>query len=175
MKKNLLRLLAVVLAAVMLLTLAACGGKDDSGSADSSSQSSSESSAVEDSSSEPSADENGLVDGKYPSIQAFLDDPQVSEQIDAMVDALAEGDLDIKVQAEGSKLVYVFTFAEFPDGTDLDAIAASLEENMAGQASVFENIATSIKEVVNEDDPKVVVTYNAADGTEIFSQEFSAT
>ena len=91
-----------------------------------------------------------------------------------MVDALAEGDMGIAVSANENKLVYTFTFAEFEEGTDTDAVAESLEKNMADQASVFENIANSIKEVVNVEDPKVVVAYNAADGTEIYSQEFSA-
>lgn len=177
MKRNLLRALAGVLALVMLMALAACSG---SGSSSSQPSSSSESSAVsEDSSSsedssEASTDENGLIDGKYPSIQAFLEDPQISEQIDQMVDALADGDLNINVHADGDKLVYTFTFAEFPEGTDMDAIAESLETSMTEQASVFEDIAASMKEVVNEADPKVRVAYNAADGSEIYSKEFSA-
>ena len=172
MKKNFVRLLAGVLAIAMLLALAACGGKDGSSSEGSSS---SQASGVESSSAGSEAQESsGLVDGKYASIQAFLDDPQISEQINAMVDALAEGDMGIAVSANENKLVYTFTFAEFEEGTDTDAVAESLEKNMADQASVFENIANSIKEVVNVEDPKVVVAYNAADGTEIYSQEFSA-
>ena len=184
MKKNFFRLLAGVLAIAMLLALAACGGKDGSSSEGSSS---SQASGVESSSAgsedqessgleanSEAGDASGLVDGKYASIQAFLDDPQISEQINAMVDALAEGDMGIAVSANENKLVYTFTFAEFEEGTDTDAVAESLEKNMADQASVFENIANSIKEVVNVEDPKVVVAYNAADGTEIYSQEFSA-
>ena len=160
MKKNFFRLLAGVLAIAMLLALAACGGKDGSSSEGSSSsqasgvESSSAGSEAQESSgleaNSEAGDASGLVDGKYASIQAFLDDPQISEQINAMVDALAEGDMGIAVSANENKLVYTFTF------------------------SVFENIANSIKEVVNVEDPKVVVAYNAADGTEIYSQEFSA-
>lgn len=182
MKKNLFRLLAGILAIAMMMALAACSGGDSSGSSSSSSESSavsedsgsSESGSSSEAGSEVSTDENGLVDGKYPSIQAFLDDPQISEQINQMVDSLAEGDLNIDVHADGDKLVYTFTFAEFPEGTDMAAISASLEENMDNQASVFENIATSMKEVVNEADPKVRVAYNAADGSEIYSREFTA-
>lgn len=177
MKKNFLRVLAGVLALVMLMSLAACSG-GDSGSSQSSSSSessaASEDSSSSEASSEASTDENGLINGKYPSIQAFLDDPQISEQIDQMVDALAAGDLNIDVHADGDKLVYTFTFAEFPEGTDMAAIAESLETSMSDQASVFENIAASMKEVVNEADPKVLVAYNAADGSEIYSKEFSA-
>lgn len=185
MKKNLFRLLAGVLAIAMMLALAACGGQEGSSSEDGSSASSAVSSEASSSSgapessapeegSEAGGETSGLVDGKYASIQAFLDDPQISEQINAMVDALAQGDMGIAVSANDDKLVYTFTFAEFEEGTDTEAIAASLEKNMADQASVFENIATSIKEVVDVADPKVVVAYNAADGTEIYSQEFSA-
>ena len=121
MKKNFFRLLAGVLAIAMLLALAACGGKDGSSSEGSSSsqasgvESSSAGSEAQESSgleaNSEAGDASGLVDGKYASIQAFLDDPQISEQINAMVDALAEGDMGIAVSANENKLVYTFTFA----------------------------------------------------------------
>lgn len=192
MKKNLSRLLAALLAIAMLLTLAACGGKDSEGSSSeagsqvvSSTPKSSVSTAegdrstADNDSSDTAADGNSdtaLANGeKYADIQAFLDDPTVKSQIDSMVEAMASsGGMNITVTAEGSKLVYTFTFDEFPEGTDMDSIAAQLEEGMSDVSATFESIADQLKSVVDEDNPTVVVSYNAANGDVIYSKEFSA-
>lgn len=181
MKKNLSRLLAALLAMAMLLTLTACGGKDSEGG---SSQASSQVVSSEPESSASTAEDGGsstasdaaLANGeKYADIQAFLDDPTVKSQIDSMVEAMASsGGMNITVTAEGSKLVYTFTFDEFPEGTDMDSIAAQLEEGMADVSATFETIAEQLKSVVDEANPTVVVSYNAANGDTIYSKEFSA-
>jgi hypothetical protein len=49
----------------------------------------------------------------------------------------------------------------------------ALESAMATQAATFENIAGSLNDAIEVSDPKVLVVYEAEDGTEIFSQEFS--
>ncbi len=193
MKKNFIRLLAGTMALSMLLTLAACGGNNDSGSSQSSSSSQSSEAGAPDSSvasednassaadssagssTDASAGDGAAVGEKYASIQAFLDDPEVKTQIDAMVDAMASsGNMNITVTAEGSKLIYTFTFPEFEEGTDMDAVATQLEDDMTQQAATFEGIAGELKAVVEEANPTVVVTYKAADGSDIYSKEFSA-
>lgn len=188
MKKNFIRLLAGTMAVVLALSLAACSGNDSSSaggassagtsSVSSAADSSSEaSSGAEDSSSESQAEDTGSVaEGKFASIQEFLDDAAVKSQLDSMMEAMASEQMDIAVTADGDKLVYTFTFSEsaLPEGTDMDAIAATLEEGMNQQASTFETIAESMKEVVEVSDPKVVVVYAQHDGTEIYKQEFSA-
>lgn len=188
MKKNLLRLLAAVMAVAMVLSLAACGGNGSSSSQPSSSESSAsseetssaEESSAADSSSEESSSEasssTAAAAGKYESIQAFLDDPTVKSQLDSMIESLTSGDdsMKVSVTAEGDTLVYTFVFVgqEFSD-EDKTTMHDALESAMSTQAATFEGIAGSLSDAIELSDPKVRVVYAAEDGSEIFSQEFT--
>ena len=176
MKKNLLKLLAGTMAVTMVLSLAACGGDDKTSSSSSSEPTSSASSTAEDSSSEESS-AAAPASGKYASIQEFLDDPTVKSQLDAMIETLTAGDdsMDCTVTADGDKLIYTFSFLgqEFTED-ELTVLHDALEEGMAQNASTFETIAGSLGDAIEVTNPVVVVTYQDEDGTEIFSQEFTA-
>lgn len=190
MKKNLLRLLAAVMAVAMVMSLAACGGdsKDKNSSSEPSSSessassentSSAEDSSAADSSKEESSSETSsavTTNGKYESIQAFLDDPTVKAQLDSMIESLTAGDdsMDVSVAADGDTLVYTFVFVGQTLAEDeITVMHDALESAMATQAATFENIAGSLNDAIEVSDPKVLVVYEAEDGTEIFSQEFS--
>ena len=106
--------------------------------------------------------------GKIDSIEAFVATDEMQSQIKEAKESVEDGTLTM---AEGNKLVYVYTYQ-----TDLDieatkeALATAIEQ----QASVFENVAKEIKNAVNVENPIVEVRYLAKDGTEIYSQEFTA-
>ena len=189
MKKNLLRLLVGTMAVSMVLSLTACGGDDKSSSssepsssvstASSENSSSQVESAPEESSSEASSSEasSAAANGKYASIQDFLDDPSVKSQLDSMIESLTAGDdsMAVKVEGQDNKLVYTFTFVgeEFSE-EEITTMHDALEAAMASQAATFEGIASSLSSAIEVSDPKVVVVYAAEDGTEIYSQEFDA-
>ena len=104
--------------------------------------------------------------GKIDSIEAFVATDEMQSQIKEAKESVEDGTLTMDIVAEGNKLVYVYTYQ-----TDLDieatkeALATAIEQ----QASVFE-----IKNAVNVENPIVEVRYLAKDGTEIYSQEFTA-
>ena len=108
--------------------------------------------------------------GKIDSIEAFVATDEMQSQIKEAKESVEDGTLTMDIVAEGNKLVYVYTYQ-----TDLDieatkeALATAIE-----QASVFENVAKEIKNAVNVENPIVEVRYLAKDGTEIYSQEFTA-
>lgn len=168
MKKNMIRLLAAIMALLIVLSLAACGGdskKDDS------------SSAPESSSSAAADDAGANADGSFDTVKAFLDDPDTKAQLDQMIESMVGDDDTMSVDIEGTddSLIYIFKYSDEALGdADVDALADALATAMEGQDSVFEGIASSISTVVNVDNPKVVVTYAKADGTEIYSQTFEA-
>ena len=105
--------------------------------------------------------------GKIDSIEAFV----ATDEMQSQIKSVEDGTLTMDIVAEGNKLVYVYTYQ-----TDLDieatkeALATAIEQ----QASVFENVAKEIKNAVNVENPIVEVRYLAKDGTEIYSQEFTA-
>ena len=109
--------------------------------------------------------------GKIDSIEAFVATDEMQSQIKEAKESVEDGTLSMDIVGEGNKLVYVYTYQ-----TDLDieatkeALATAIEQ----QASVFENVAKEIKNAVNVENPIVEVRYLAKDGTEIYSQEFTA-
>ncbi len=181
MKKNLFRILACVMALAMVLSLAACsdsGKKDDASSkapVSSAAESKPASSAADEPSSTPASSSEvskAVSIGKYASISEFLADPDVSSQLESMMSAMGD-DMQIDITGEGEKLVYTFTFTE-ELGDDLDSISAAMKEEMADESftATFEGIAASLSDAIEVTNPSVVVTYKAADGTEIYSQEY---
>ena len=174
MKKNLFRLMACVVAFAMVLSLAACSGdsKSSSSSKVESSAVSSEvaSSKAAESSEASSKAATGVRTEKYASVEEFLADPAVKDQLETMMSSLGDG-MDITLTGEGDKLVYTFTFSE---EVDIEATKAAMEEQMNSDtfATTFKGIAGTLPDAIDVANPSVVVTYNAVDGTEIYSQEY---
>lgn len=189
MKKNVLRILAAVLALTMVFSLAACGG-DEKGSSSSSSETSSSSeisssetsSSSEDSSEESSSEtssEAPASDGSFATVKAFLEDPATKAQLDKSISGMLGDDDTMSVSLDGTDdtLIYNFTFSdEAMASTDEDALKTALADGLdeASFVTTFENIAASIATVVDVDNVKVKVVYAKADGTELASKEYSA-
>ena len=189
MKKNVLRILAAVLALAMLFSLAACGGK---GSGSSSQPSSSESSASggssEESSSEPSSSEassgeesseSSAPEGKYATVKAFIEDPAVKAELDQSIETMLGDNDDMSVSLDGTEdtLIYLFTFSEEAMATtDEESLKTALAKGLEEESfvSTFEQIAGSVATVVEASNVKVKVVYAKADGTELASREYTA-
>ena len=107
---------------------------------------------------------------KYASVEEFLADPAVKDQLETMMSSLGDG-MDITLTGEGDKLIYTFTFSE---EVDIEATKAAMEEQMNSDAfaTTFKGIAGTLPDAIDVTNPSVVVTYNAVDGTEIYSQEY---
>lgn len=173
-------MMACVLALAMVLSLAACGSAKDSKSSSSKATSSEASSSKPAESSEASSeavdstsdDNTGtLRTEKFASVEEFLADPTVKDQLETMMSALGD-DMDIEVTGEGDKLIYTFTFNQ--ELGDLDTLRGALETQMNDDsfAGTFRNIAGTLSDAIEVTNPSVVVTYLAVDGTEIYSQEY---
>mgnify|MGYP001116225720 CR=1 FL=1 len=178
MKKNLVRLFACALAFAMVLSLAACNSdKKDSPSSKAPASSAATSSTADESqpASTPESQASSAAapaGDKYASIAEFLEDPTVSKQLSEMMDSMGDG-MAIDVSADGSKLVYTFKFSE---EVDIETTKAAMEEQMndTSFATTFQGIAASLSDAIEVENPSVVVTYLAMDGTEIYSQEYFA-
>ena len=109
--------------------------------------------------------------GKIDSIEAFLATDEMQSQLKEAKESIEDGTLTMDIVAEGDKLVYVYTYQM---DVDIEAAKEALATATEQQASVFENVAKEIKNAVNVENPIVEVRYLAKDGTEIYSQEFTA-
>ena len=100
--------------------------------------------------------------GKFASVEDYLANEQVQEQLQPSIDSVKNMGLDLKITGEGNKLIYTYTYAT---QLDEDGVAEQLKEGLNAQASTFEGVASNLKDVINVDNPVVVVTYLNKDGT----------
>lgn len=171
MKKNLLRMLALALAVCLVLALGACGGSNtDNSKADNSTPVSSGDNAPV-----SSAVTGGTpnADGKYATVADLVMSDEMQSQLAGMKEQFGDIGASLDIAGEGNKLIYTFVYEDL-GGQDEEAISTALETAMEQMASVFETIAGSLAEQVEAANPTVVVTYKTAEGTELFSKEYSA-
>ena len=163
--------LACLLAAVMLCTACSLIPTFESSSAASSEAAPTPATEEESSEMSSSAPQTGL----WSSVGEYLEDPSVVEQIDAEIAAAEGTGLAIAVYADGNTLVYDYTYAEqldLSDETTKPSMVDALKSGIEAQAAAYENIAAMLRSVISADDIKVRLTYNNADGSEIYSCEF---
>lgn len=164
--------LACLLAAVMLCT--ACSLIPTFESSSAASSEAAPTPAPEEESSETSSS-SAPQTGLWSSVGEYLEDPSVVEQIDAEIAAAEGTGLAIAVYADGNTLVYDYTYAEqldLSDETTKQSMVDALKSGIEAQAAAYENIAAMLRSVISADDIKVRLTYNNADGSEIYSCEF---
>mgnify|MGYP000223623066 CR=1 FL=1 len=104
-------------------------------------------------------------------IEDYVKSSEVQSQITELKEDLKDSGMDIEVKGEGDKLIYVYTI---DSAYVVDGLAEELEKALTAQSSVFEEVASTLKEATNVSDPIVVVQYVDSDGNEIHSQEFKA-
>lgn len=186
MKKTMSRFLALALALLLALSLAACGGEEPQSSAPASQSSSQtaasssdteepsseaqESSSQTEESSQESAEGEAAGFTKFATVEEYVNSPELQEQLSAMTEALGDT-VQLEVTGEAEKLIYHY---QYPEGTATEGLAAALEEAMASQEATFSSIASSLKLVVDVEDPVVEVVYADSQGNVIYSQEFHA-
>lgn len=175
MKKALSFVLSAALVAVMAFSMAACKSKDSgtSSSGNDSSSSSSQSSSTQSSSQESSASESSSSQSslKYNTVSEFVASDAMQAQMQTMKDQLESDEMSMEITGDDVHLIYTYTFKT---DIDLSGAADTLKAGLDAEASTFENVASMLKTAVNVDDPIVVVRYLDKDGSEIYSQEFTA-
>lgn len=108
--------------------------------------------------------------GKYDTVEEWVKSEKVQKEFDEMLADLDDSSMKMEILGEENKLIYSYTFLEeVPEGMG-EQLGIALNE----QASTFEEVAEALKEEVDVDNPIVVVEYLNSDGSEIYSQEFTA-
>lgn len=88
-----------------------------------------------------------------------------------MADLYKDSGMTFTMTGEGNKLIYTYTY---PEGMNTSGMADAMDGIADQMAPSFELIAESLKNVVEVDNPVLVVKYMDADGTELYSREFSS-
>ena len=79
--------------------------------------------------------------------------------------------LDIKLKAEGNKMIYEYTYTTIAKQAGMEE---ALKSALESQKNIFINAANELKNQVNIDNPIVTVTYLDKNGDLIYSQDFPA-
>ena len=113
----------------------------------------------------------------YPTVKAFLEDPDVREEIDSWVEEMMDDDISVSVRGTENSLIYYYEYSDSALSTvDEKKLSSTLKSNLDNESIIvtFGGIAKSIDAVVSADPVKVVVVYAKSDGTELASREYFA-
>lgn len=159
MKKNMMKVFACAAVLTMSLSLCACG-KDEYKDTKTKTE---EGSKTE--------DEDIADDGLYASIEEYVNSDAMQDEIASMLDTIEEQGMKMEVKGEGNKLIYSYTYTELEE---TDGMKEALDAGLDSQKSTFVTVAKSLTEVVDVEDPVVVVEYIDVNGNVICSREFSS-
>lgn len=173
MKKIAKGIIMAALALSTTLSMASCGDspKDTSSASESSVSSQTEPVTSKPDSSSAASGETTPTGTKFATMKEYAESPEVQKQMETMADLYKDSGLTFTMTGEGNKLIYTYTY---PEGTVTTAIKDAMDGVADQMSPSFELIAESLKSVVEVDNPVLVVKYLDADGTELYSREFSS-
>ena len=181
--KNLLRKGLLFLCVLMLAAAMTACGSDDSDNSKKDDKKTEETTPADDSSEDDAdaadSEDSGEVDtgvtadGKFKSLEGFVNSDIMQEQMESQMESLEGTGISCALAADGDKLVYNFTIEDEDLASVMDK--ATLDSQLESMASTFESIASTLPDAVEGvENPAVVVRYLDPAGEEITSMEFTA-
>ena len=173
MKKFITVFITAVLALSITLIMASCANapKNTSSAPESSVSNQTEPAASETGSLASASDETTPVGTKFATMKEYAESPDVQKQMQAMADLFKDSGLEFSMTGEENRLIFTYTYLE---GAETSSFEEAIEQIIEKFTPTFEQIAGSLKNVVEVDNPVLVVRYTDADGTEVYSKEFSS-
>ena len=108
----------------------------------------------------------GLIDGKYPSISAYLESSEWTSMYKSIQEALGDF-MILNCYAEGDMLVYDYQYTDTYTDTMLETMQNSLKNSLDSDSSAasFINVASTISKYCVVTNPSVKVIYRNGDGS----------
>lgn len=171
MKKYGKTLLALLLAIMMLLSLAACGEKAPSSTESSNVSDNTTSESKTTTTQEAATTTKPAGSKQFATIEEYVNSPVVQKSFEALKESFSSMPMTMTMEGKDNKLVYTYTYKQ-----DIDKAAAkpALEKALEQQAATFENVVKQLRLLVDEENPVVRVVYLTKEGEEIYSCEFKA-
>lgn len=184
------KLLAILLAALFVMTFAACGDNEDAKTRDDAAATEKATEKVEatvaqvdepttsveltEAPTEPKEEETEKPQTgsskKYATLQEYYDDPVNTKGIDEIKKS-NEGVMKIDVRVEGSVLVYDFTYLTTIDSSALPSVKQTMDQALDSTASTFESLAQIMQNDIDES-VSLLVIYRNGDGAVITERTF---
>lgn len=184
MKKNLSNLLAVSLVAAMAFTFTGCGAKKEAPAetAAVSTEAATEEAVTEEAATEEAATEEVVTEeatteesSGADTLKAFVETPEIQEAMASVSES--QDDMSIELKVEGDDTVVMsLSYKEqldLSDESSKEIMLSVFESQMAAQESMFTEMRDQIVEETGMDDVIVRIEYLNADGSEIYSQEYT--
>ena len=113
----------------------------------------------------------GCTGHQYDTPEVFLAGEELQSLIEEDKSALADSGLSLEVTSRENQLIYTYTYSQM---LEVETAKDILKEGMEAEWDAFQKFADDVKKSVKVENPVVVVRYLNPDGTEIYSETFSA-
>lgn len=109
--------------------------------------------------------------GVYDTMADYVNSSEVQDALNMSNSQLSGTGMKVDITAEGNKMVYTFTYESL---TKQDGMAESVESAVKSQDSTFQGTANTLKVVVKEANPAIVIKYVDCNGEIIYEKEYAA-
>lgn len=107
----------------------------------------------------------------YDTVQEYAESDEVQNEIASLSESYSEMGIELTVTGDDNKLIYTYTYLEL---VNYDGLAENLAGSLESLTDSYTALIDTIKLIVDEENPVVVIRYVDANGEEIYAQEFTA-
>ena len=158
------RLLTLLVAACLLLSLSACGSAPEASSEPNASTEQTEQTTAEAESSEDTT------------LEEFMNSDMMKTTIEAAIGQTESEDFTVDLYAEGNQLHFDYTVTSLPETTEEERAlyADVLKGTMESAGTTFNAVASQVKDSVSNEVVEVVISYLDGAGNVIYSVTYSS-
>ena len=110
---------------------------------------------------------------QFKTVKEYLETPQVKTEVDASVEKNTNDTMTMSVYAEGDDtLVYDYSFRQTYGENEVPTLKASLDDSLEKNASIFQEVVTSLSNYTSVENPKVKVIYRNGDESVITERTY---
>ena len=185
------RLLTLLVAACLLLSLSACGSAPEASSEPNTSSEQTEQTTAEaessedttepaeqpaDAETEETKEAEETSDTGLPTLEEFMSSDLMQTTLDTAISQYEEEGFEVALYAEGDQLHFDFTVTSLPETTEEERAlyADVLKGTMESAGTTFNAVASQVKDSVSNEVVEVVISYLDGAGNVIYSVTYSS-
>ncbi len=189
------RILSLILAACLILSLSACGSDSSAQNTSEGESTSVEQTTAQESAEKPEeetaqeasdetspqstekpAEESAEASSELPTLEDFLNSDMMKATLETAAAQYEEQGYTVQIYAQGDQLHFDFTVTSLPETTEEEraVYAEALETSMASAGEAFGAVASQVKDSVSNEVVDVVITYLDGAGNTIYTVTFSS-
>lgn len=107
----------------------------------------------------------------YDSMEEYASSDLVQNIVNSALEEYKTDEIGFAIRGEGNRLIYEYTYKTLAMTEEMSPV---LEEELEKQADALQSVADSLKDVVNVEQPTVVVRYLDMNGAQIAAREYTA-